>query len=185
MRNRCTDNVAGGAQRSLSIERVFPGCDQGCPDQNYQNRSAATQHIPIGAIQISSAKLMNEKPDIYQRIGGEEGIAGMVDSFYEKVLADPELAPYFTHVPIDKLRRMQREFFAAAVGGPIVYSGRPLSEAHHSLDISRREFQRFTEHLIETLEEKGLDKRDVSDVIAKVNLYADEITQSTGGSGED
>ncbi len=127
---------------------------------------------------------MSEKPSIYERIGGEAGIASMVDSFYEKVVADPELAPYFVHVPIDKLRRMQREFFGAAVGGPIVYSGRPLSEAHHSLAISRREFQRFTEHLIETLKEKGVDEQDVSEIIAHVNLYADEITQSTGGSGE-
>ncbi|MEX2578172.1 MAG: group 1 truncated hemoglobin [Verrucomicrobiales bacterium] len=117
-----------------------------------------------------------EEDSIYKRIGGSETISKLVDSFYEKVLADPELKFYFEHVPMDKLRRMQREFFSTATGGPIVYSGRPLSEVHRGLAISRREFQRFTEHLIETLQEVGIGEQDVYDIIAHVNLYADEIT---------
>jgi hemoglobin len=118
---------------------------------------------------------------IYDKIGGEEGIGSMVDSFYKKILADPELAPYFKNVPMDKLGRMQREFFAAATGGPIVYSGRPLGHVHRKLGISIREFQRFTEHLIGTLQETGISEKDVYEVIAKVNLYADEITGSPSG----
>jgi hemoglobin len=105
----------------------------------------------------------------------------MVDSFYVKVLADPELNLYFKNVPMEKQRRMQREFFSAATGGPIIYSGRPLSQVHRPLAISRREFKRFTEHLIETLQETGISEQDVFDVIARVNLYADEITNESGG----
>jgi len=125
---------------------------------------------------------MSHDPDstLYERIGGEETINSLVDNFYSKVQDDPELAPYFTNVPMDKLRRMQFEFFSAATGGPIVYSGRPLGEVHRPLSISMREFQRFTEHLIETLEEIGVDKQDVLDIVAKINLYADEITNEPG-----
>ncbi len=119
---------------------------------------------------------MADEQSIYERIGGEEGISGMVDDFYEKVMADSELAPFFENIPMDRQLRMQREFFAAATGGPIVYSGRPLSEAHHGMGITRRLFQRFTEHMISTLEERGIGKPDVMDIIARVNLYADEIT---------
>ena len=127
---------------------------------------------------------MADELSLYERVGGEEGIAGMVDSFYQKVLADAELAPYFKDVPMDRQIRMQREFFAAATGGPIVYSGRPLSAAHHGLGITRRQFQRFTERMIETLEERGVGKPDVFDIIARVNLYADEITSEPGGVGD-
>lgn len=112
---------------------------------------------------------------IYERIGGEETIAKLVDKFYEKVIADPELKFYFEHVPMGKLQKMQREFFSVATGGPILYSGRPLGEVHSKLDISRREFQRFTEHLIETLQEVGASEKDIYEVIAHVNIYADEI----------
>jgi hemoglobin len=126
----------------------------------------------------------SSESSIYERIGAEKGIAAMVDNFYERVLADPELSSYFESVPMDKQRRMQREFFSAATGGPIVYSGRPLSQVHRKLGISRREFQRFTERLIETLKETGISEQDVFDIIARVNLYADEITNESGGVGD-
>lgn len=127
---------------------------------------------------------MSDNDSIYERIGGEEGIAKLVDSFYAKVTADSELGAYFKHAPMDKLLRMQREFFAMATGGPIVYSGRPLTEVHRHMAISRREFQRFTEHLISTLEEfKGLSRQDALDVISRINLYADEITNDTTVDG--
>ena len=127
--------------------------------------------------------MSSEDETIYDRIGGEETIGKLVDSFYTKVLADPELKSYFKHAPLDKLNRMQRAFFAAATGGPIVYSGRPLSHVHKPLGISRREFQRFTEHLIETLQEIGVGESDINKVIAYVNMYADEITTDSEFAG--
>ena len=113
---------------------------------------------------------------LYERIGGADAVEKLIESFYAKVIADPEIGYYFTHVPMGKLIPMQREFFAMATGGHVLYSGRPLSEIHHPLAISRREFLRFTEHLIETLQELGIDEQDVYEIIAKINLYADEIT---------
>jgi len=117
---------------------------------------------------------------LYDRIGGAPTIESLIDSFYEKVLADGELKHYFNHAPMDKLRRMQREFFSAATGGPITYSGRPLSEVHRHMAISKREFQRFTEHLLSTLKEVGVTEDDAYEIISHVNLYADEITNDIG-----
>lgn len=117
---------------------------------------------------------------LYERIGGAPTIESLIDSFYTKVLADGELKHYFKHAPMDKLRRMQREFFSAATGGPITYSGRPLSEVHRHMAISKREFQRFTEHLLETLQEVGVGEEEAYEIISHVNLYADEITNDIG-----
>lgn len=117
----------------------------------------------------------HDKP-LYERIGGEPAIERLIDHFYHRVTHDGEIGHYFTHVPIGKLKLMQREFFAMATDGPVTYSGRPLSHVHHPLAISRREFQRFTEHLIATLEEVGIDEQDRYEIVAKINLYADEIT---------
>jgi hemoglobin len=140
--------------------------------------------VAFGPIPPHPSPTMSETSSIYDRIGGEPGIERLVDSFYERVLADAELKSYFEHAPMDKLRSMQREFFAAAAGGPIAYTGRPLRQVHRPLAISRREFQRFTEHLIETLETfEGISRQDILDVIARVNLYADEITNDTNVDG--
>jgi len=113
---------------------------------------------------------------LYERIGGEPTIERLLDHFYHRVTHDSEIGHYFTHVPIGKLKVMQREFFSMVTDGPVTYSGRPLAHVHHPLAISRREFQRFTEHLVATLEEAGIGEQDRSEIIAKVNLYADEIT---------
>jgi hemoglobin len=121
-------------------------------------------------------EFQNHEKSLYERIGAADGVEKLIEGFYAKVVADPEIGYYFTHVPMGKLIPMQREFFAMATGGPSLYSGRPLSEIHRPLAISRREFQRFTEHLIETLQELGIDEQDVYEIIAKINLYADEIT---------
>ena len=110
----------------------------------------------------------------------------MVDSFFTKVLADGELKHNFKHGPMDKLLRMLREFFSAATGGPITHRSRPLSEAHRYMAISKREFQRFTQHLLEPLldvafaEAEAEAEAEACEIISHVNLYADEITNDIG-----
>ncbi|MDF1656012.1 MAG: group 1 truncated hemoglobin [Verrucomicrobiales bacterium] len=119
---------------------------------------------------------MESEVSLYDRIGGAETISSLLDSFYAKVLADSELAHYFKNSPMDKLLKMQKEFFSAATGGPLTYSGKPLRDVHRHMAISKREFARFTEHLIETLKEIGVEEQASYEIISHVNLYADEIT---------
>ena len=121
-------------------------------------------------------EFQKNETSLYERIGGETALTILIERFYHRITHDPEIGHYFVHVPIEKLKRMQREFFAMATGGPVTYAGRPLSQVHHPLAISRREFQRFTDHLITTLQEEGINEQDTREVIAKVNLYMDEIT---------
>ncbi|NKF23742.1 group I truncated hemoglobin [Solimonas marina] len=111
----------------------------------------------------------------YDAIGGRDGVESLVVKFYERVLADPLLAPFFLDIPIDRLRRMQCEFFTAALGGPGEYQGRVVAHAHQGLDIGRPHFQRFADHLFETLSEFPLDEQDRYDIINRINLYSDDI----------
>jgi hemoglobin len=113
---------------------------------------------------------------LYDRIGGDKALEKFIDRFYHRVTHDAEIGHYFAHVAMEKVKLMQREFFAMATGGPVIYSGRPLSQVHRHLAISRREFERFTGHLITTLKEEGIDEQDVCEIHAKINIYADEIT---------
>jgi len=117
---------------------------------------------------------------LYDRIGGGEAVASMVDRFYARVLADPELAPFFATVPMDKLRRMQLEFFSAALGGPVRYTGRPVVHAHQGVGITLQHFQRFVAHLFETLADYPLTEKDRYDIISRINTYADDVVGLTG-----
>ncbi len=83
---------------------------------------------------------------LYDRIGGAQGVVNLVDRFYARVIADPDLLPYFDHVALDKLRHMQVEFFTAALDGPLHYTGTPIVHAHQGRGIKRQHFQAFVEH---------------------------------------
>lgn len=120
---------------------------------------------------------------LYERIGGAPAIASLIDEFYGHVLADPLLAPFFADTPMDGLRRMQREFFAAALDGPIRYSGPALTEVHDGLGIETRHVARFVEHLMSTLQARDIDEQDVFDVISRINTYVTDITGEASSAG--
>ena len=118
--------------------------------------------------------IADSQASLYDRIGGAEAIKNMVATFYSKVIADPALRPFFDHVALNKLRHMQVEFFSAALGGPIRYTGRPVIHAHHGLNITCLHFQAFVEHLLDTLARYPLSEDDRYAIISRVNTYVDD-----------
>ena len=122
---------------------------------------------------------MKQESSLYERIGGEEAIATLVDALYQRIMGDEALRPFFEHSSMDTLRRMQREFIAAAVGGPIVYAGRSLREAHADRGITKGHFQKFVHHLLEALKAHDLSEEDAYEVISRLNTYVDDVIGDT------
>jgi len=116
----------------------------------------------------------------YERIGGAGGIARLVHAFYDRVLADPELAPFFTHVSMDHLRAMQSELFTAATGGPVERASMSVRDAHAGRHITERQFSLFANHVMTTLQDFGLEDEDVSLIADHLALYRDEVVDSPG-----
>jgi hemoglobin len=122
-------------------------------------------------------------PTLFEQAGGEAGIADLTFEFYRRVLSDPKLMPFFTDVSIKKMQTMQREFFAAAMDGPIAYSGRPLSQVHAGLGIRTTHLQLFLDHLLASLKNTEIDEQDIYEIVSRLNTYADEITGETSVDG--
>ena len=116
---------------------------------------------------------------LYDRIGGRDAIVELVDDFYERVLGDPELAPFFTASSMERLHNMQLEFFTAATGGPQSYSGLSLSDAHAGRAIGARQLTHFVDHLIATLHDRGIERDDVDEIVRRIGLSADDVLGST------
>lgn len=100
----------------------------------------------------------------YQRLGAEGGISTAVDSFYELVLADPTLAPFFTDVDMAAQKRHMVFFLSAATGGPDKYEGRDMAAAHAGQNITDAHFDRVVEHLVATLLGLGVPEDLIGDV---------------------
>ena len=127
--------------------------------------------------------MVNNQQTLFERVGGKQAIAELIDDFYDRVVADPELKPFFKNVSMDKLRRMQREFFSAALDGPIIYTGRPLRYVHHGRGITKHHFSLYVGHLMTTLQGFALKEQDLQDIISRINTYADEITGDAASGG--
>lgn len=70
---------------------------------------------------------------IYDEIGPDV-IEELVNAFYPKVYADPNLIPIFDVVDMDEIMRKQRLFLTQFTGGPTLYSdefGRPAMKYRH------------------------------------------------------
>lgn len=112
---------------------------------------------------------------IYEEIGGSASVAAAVDGFYERVLADPLLAPYFAATDMRRQRAHLRAFVAAALGGPEVYGGRDMGVAHAGLDVTDAAFDRVVEHLGATLAALGVAPGTVAAIGAKLAPLRDSI----------
>ncbi|MBO0767072.1 MAG: group 1 truncated hemoglobin [Solirubrobacterales bacterium] len=115
---------------------------------------------------------------IYDAIGGEPAVNAAVESFYEKVWADPDLLEYFATADRERLKGHQRAFLTTALGGPTAYAGKSMAEAHKGRGISAAAFDRVVEHLVATLKELGVGEDTVSAIGAKLGPLKPEVVEA-------
>lgn len=120
---------------------------------------------------------------LFERIGGAEAVAEIVRDMYRRVLADPELAHFFTKVDIERLQRMQFEFIASALGGPIQYSGAELHAIHKGRGIQAQHFSQFVGHLASAMEDRGISQQDIDQMLGRMAMFRDRITGATNVDG--
>lgn len=122
---------------------------------------------------------MSERASLFDRIGGREAIVSLVDDFYGRIMQHEDLSTFFKNTPIKKLKEMQYEFFSAALGSETQYTGMELSHAHSDKGISRTDFKNYVDLFFQVLKDQNLSEKDTSEIIDRINLYADDIVGST------
>ncbi|RBI63870.1 group 1 truncated hemoglobin [halophilic archaeon] len=112
---------------------------------------------------------------IYQDIGGRDAVEAVVTDFYDQVLADDQLAPYFDGMDMDELRAHQVQFISAVAGGPVDYTGDDMRDAHAHLDIDEDDFDTVGRYLESALRMNGVDEDDVEAIMSEVRLLKDPV----------
>jgi len=112
---------------------------------------------------------------IYEAIGGEQALTAVVDDFYVRVLADPQLAGFFAGANMPKLKGRQVEFFAAALGGPDIYDGASMRQAHAGRGIGQADFDKVAFHLTGALADAGVPAGTIAQIAAAITPLAGEI----------
>jgi methyl-accepting chemotaxis protein len=112
---------------------------------------------------------------LFERIGGIPAIKATVDLFYQKVLADPDLKPFFASTNMAWLKGRQNAFFVQALGGPALYKGKDMKRAHEKLSITKADFDRVAGHLVASLAELHVPQPLIDEVVGAVAPLAPHI----------
>jgi hemoglobin len=113
--------------------------------------------------------------NIYHQIGGHEALEVVVADFYDRVLADDELAGFFSGTNMSRLKGKQVEFFAAALGGPDPYTGAPMRQVHQGRGITTHHFGLVAGHLADSLGAAGVPAHITQQILAAIAPLQDDI----------
>jgi len=125
-----------------------------------------------------SGGLQKTQSSIYGMIGGEAALSPVVDDFYDRVLADPELRGFFAGASMTRLKGRQTEFLAAALGGPLPYTGPSLRDAHRGRGIEQKHFDLVAGHLVAALNAAGVPYGIIDQIAGLITPLASQIVSS-------
>lgn len=117
---------------------------------------------------------MSQK-SLYDAIGGRDAVELVVDDFYDRVLDDPLLVPYFEDTDMDALFSHQVQFVSAVAGGPVAYDGEDMQAAHDGMGITEEAFAHVAEHLDAALRENGVADASAETIMEEVAALEDDV----------
>jgi hemoglobin len=137
--------------------------------------SAAALGLFQGSAEASGApQAASTEPSLYDRLGGYFGIALVVNRFSDEIIRNPILNKNPALKAWNKTQAEARLpglkfgrtlWIAAAAGGPFVYTGLPLSEAHAEFNLTADEFAEVGAEIVRALDFFEVPKREQRELV--------------------
>ena len=133
-----------------------------------------------GLVMMWAPNTRAQEKSLYERLGGYDGIAKVVDDFIGRLVADKQFEKFFIGQSTDSRKRIRNhviEQFCVATGGPCVYTGRDMKTSHGGLGITKAEWDGGAKHLIAALDKYKLDEKSKGEVVAFVSTLEKDIVE--------
>lgn len=130
---------------------------------------------------LSHAQEKKEEKSLYERLGGGYAIATVVDDFIERLLindilnANPAINEARIRVPKAGLKFRVTALVCQVTGGPEVYTGRNMKDAHAHLNITEREWDVMAAEFKKTLDKFKVPQKEQNELFAIVGTTKDDI----------
>ena len=122
---------------------------------------------------------MSDK-SLYQRLGGYDAIAAVVDALMVRIKDDDKLRNFYDHRGADGIAREQQllvDFLCASTGGPMVYTGRDMKPSHVGMRLDEEDWKRAMAHLTATLEAFEVPEQEKGEVMSFHENLKSEIVE--------
>jgi hemoglobin len=127
---------------------------------------------------------MSEK-NLYERLGGVNAIAMVVDRFSDAIVANPKLnvnpslKEWNARGELEGLKFMRTLWICQAAGGPFQYTGKDMHEAHKALHITPDEFDEVGTEIGRALDHFGVKEREKQELLAAVVAHKSEVADAS------
>jgi hemoglobin len=118
---------------------------------------------------------------LYERLGGYDTIAAIVDDFLDRMRADPLFARFGGGRSLDSIRRSRQlivDQLCALSGGPCIYTGRDMKTSHAGLGITTGEWEASLRHTAAALDRFMVPAKEKAEFIVLFERYRDEIVEA-------
>jgi hemoglobin len=119
-----------------------------------------------------------KEPTLYQRLGGREGIATVVDDFVANVVADNRInARFKTLQPaqVFKFKTNLSDQICDATGGPCSYLGKDMKTAHKGMNITEAEWNATVEALAKALDKHKVGAKEKQELLGALGPMKKDI----------
>jgi hemoglobin len=102
---------------------------------------------------------------LYDRLGGRDGIRALMEHVVEVHADNPEMAPYFTDVDIDRFLENTTDFLVIGAGGEADYQGRDIVELHSTMNITPEVFLQAGGDFQIAMNDLGIGEDEAQEVV--------------------
>jgi hemoglobin len=142
--------------------------------------AVAQQPIRASKFDATSTLMAQDKKSLYDRLGGYNAVAAVVDDFIGRLVADKRFTKFFVGHSEDSLKKIRQHIvdqFCAAAGGPCLYTGRDMKTSHKGLGITGDDWDAAAKHLVESLDKFNVAKAEKDDLLAFVTSLRKDIVE--------
>ncbi|MES2627137.1 MAG: group 1 truncated hemoglobin [Pseudomonadota bacterium] len=93
---------------------------------------------------------------LYEDLGGDEGVAGVVDQFLWNLADDERVNEYFVETNLDRFRSKLIEYICQVAQGPCAYTGDDMARTHANMNVTESAFNVTVESLILAMETRNI-----------------------------
>ena len=104
----------------------------------------------------ASAYPVAPAPGLYDALGGQNGLRALMNDFVNRLKADARLAEAFKDANGANLAKQLTDQICQLSGGPCVYNGPDMKEAHSNMDVTRADFNALVEVLQRAMDAQGI-----------------------------
>jgi len=128
----------------------------------------------------ATAIAASQEKSLYDRVGGYNALAAVVDDFIVRLVSDKQFEKFFIGQSTDSKKRIRQHIldqFCAATGGPCVYTGREMKTSHAGLGITNAEWDAAAKHLVASLDKFKVPEKEKGEILAFVTSLKKDIVE--------